>query len=201
MVHAQWQHAWPLKEILNLSNHVIVIENRSHSELNLSEQNFLETALGALPGSRQTSAPDFTAALQSEHAAQALLVFPLLIPKYENDCVLLLKSLERSQPFENLFALQFVLFADRPEFDPDSFSEEFWIETLDRFYDLAVPTQFLVCYQDAPSVVQFHVRASATSLFREMDNLLELKRIGVTLGELESRIDALETLRNAAPRG
>ena len=181
-----------------MSNRVILIENRSHTELTLAEQHFLETALGSLPGTRQTVSPDFAAALQSEHAPQALFVFPLLVPRYENDCILLLKTIERSQPFADLLALQFVLFADRPEFDPDSFSEEFWIETLDRFYDLAVPTQFIVCYKDAPNVVQFHVRASATSLFREMDSLLELRRIGATLVELEGRIEALETRKTAS---
>jgi hypothetical protein len=184
-----------------MANRIFLIENRSYRDLTPSRQDQLEGSCSRVPGARMQREQDVRMLLQSQHFSDGVLVVPVGIPEFQDDISTILKLVERTRPHTHIFGLCFALMAARKSFDVDSLGEPYWIEMLDRFYDQAVPTGFVTFYKEAAQVQQFQLCASISGLFREIDSISELRRIGATVQELEVRLSEFEAFQTGLPGG
>lgn len=180
-----------------MSNRIHVIETRSYRALPLAAQSHLDAALSLVPGARCQRFESLLECLQSDAFSDGVVYLPVLVPSHENDVLLALRTLEKNMPLPCLFGLQIVLWAEQDQFSPDALADPFWIETMDKFYDQAVPVNFTVVYRDAPQVQLFQIASGISGLFRDVDSLKELRRIGNVLADMEERISLLEQVASA----
>ena len=175
-----------------MTNKIVLIKNRSYRNASSGQQDLLDNSLKRVCGAKIFSGVALPKELDASDLGDCVFVIPILIPEFQQDVLEILKALERRQPLPAIVAVQFLLIPEADAFHPDSLLEPFWIDTLDRFYDQAIPTSFVALYQDVAQVQLFQVSAAVSGLFRDVDNIGELRRINATLEELEQRLGALE---------
>ena len=183
-----------------MSGKVVVVENASFKEMSSSRQYQLDAAVKLVAGSRKESVLSFESYVE-ELKSQAhvssnvqsigqVIVLPVLLPREEQWAPRLVKLLTEKMPFSNLFGMVFLLVGEE-QFSPESLLDAYWVDVLDSLYDIAIPTSICVWHQCPPAVESFSLAANLSSLFREMDSLLELAELGKTVRHLEFQISTL----------
>lgn len=99
-------------------------------------------------------------------------------------------ALLRSRPIAVLCSVCFVLVLDSPNVSHE-WLDSFWIDTLDEFSELAVPSSFVVWNDPDSHLKVFRVVSAISSLVREIENLSELSRLDERIGEMEAMIEKL----------
>jgi len=193
-----------------VSGKIVIIENESWRSLDAARQDQIEGCLRLVAGARRSSAPSLLEALAEGAGASprtfplrgsAISLFPVLLPSQEASALALVRALERAMPFKNLFGLVVLLIGEEG-FAGDSLMDSFWVDVLDGLYDIAVPTHVVAWHGGQAAVEGFQLAASASALIRELDSLEELARLSGMLGDLETRVDDVESrtsVRGADP--
>lgn len=176
-----------------MSGRLRIVENESWRRLEAARQEQVETCLRMVAGARLGFVDSLLDSLGEASSAAAVYVFPVIIPREEPRAAALARALERAMPFARPFGLALLLVGEEG-FVPDSLLDSFWVEVLDGFYDIAIPTAVVVWAGSPAGVESFQLAATTSSLFRELDSLAELGRLTALLGDLESRVDALDAM-------
>lgn len=171
-----------------MANRVFLVENEFFNSLNLSLKNHIETSCRSVPGAKLKRCASFKDFLGSAEFQKGVVVVPLAAPDIEGTVDETLRTLQVKSPFPDFFALQFLLLCENSNFSPESLIELEWVEKLDSFYDVAVPTCFTAFYKDIPAVQTFQLAASVTSLLRQLDGLEELRKLSEAVTQLEKQI-------------
>lgn len=173
-----------------MSGRVRIVENESWRRLDASRQDQVETCLRLVAGARLGFVDSLLDSVSEASGASTVFIFPVIIPREETRTVALTRALEKAMPFARPFGLALLLVGEE-DLVPDSLLDSFWVEVLDDFYDIAIPTAVVVWAGSPAGVEAFQLAAAVSSLFRELDSLAELGRLTALLGTLESRVDAL----------
>lgn len=176
-------------------NRVLLVSTASARDLSTARHAHLEAACRLVPGARLEDAGPWRELVARGLPECGVLVFPLLLPGGEKEPTSLLEELARRAPHATLFGVLCIVMADEG-FEAQELLSLPWIETLDRFYDQAVPASFIALPGLSPAVEAFQTAAALSGLFREIDSLQELRRIGALVRSLEDQVHATErTLR------
>jgi hypothetical protein len=174
-----------------MTNHILLLENESLKCQTAGFRNHIEISLNRTIGAKLELISTLAKAKELAKRKDCVFAIPISLPSHFTEIGMIKTDLERSMPLTKLIAICFLLLPEK-KFTEESLLSAEWVNTLDAFYDQAIPTQFVFLGDTTPSAQSFHMSASMASLFRDIDNLKELQRIESTLTELESRIAALE---------
>lgn len=176
-----------------MTNHITLIENLNWKTLSSAAQFHIENSLSRVIGSKLGREKDLAKLISSPHFVDSVIVCTISIPDAEDEADRLLTEMAKNLPVSAIFGIAFILIPSS-SFSPSSLTECKWIERLDRFYDQAIPCHFIAFYGDCIEVQEFHLVSGISSLFRDIDNLREIRRIESTLSDIEGKIVKLEKL-------
>jgi hypothetical protein len=179
-----------------MTNRIVLVENSNWKELNSSRQFHIESTLKRVVGAKVFRSASPTEFLSSKNVTDAVFAIPVFIPEQAEHFDRTLREIEKLLPSPNFFALIFLIMPST-SFHPTTLSDSTWIERLDRFYDQAIPVHFVILHDGATEIQEFHVVSGVSSLFRDLDNLRELKRIETTVSDLERKVEKLERLQHS----
>lgn len=174
-----------------MANRIYLIETESFRKLDAAPQAHLEACSKLVPGVKLRRVSSFGLLASNEDFKDGVVLVPLLASSAREGVASLLNEIEDLQPFSTYFAIQFVIIGTEKAFKPEHLLELDWVEELDKFYDIAIPTSFVVFYRDDANVQSFQLAASMSSLLRQIDSLEELRRLGREVAKLESLVDSI----------
>jgi hypothetical protein len=174
-----------------MTNRILLVENTNWKNLDHSHQFHIESTLKRVVGAKVFRSSSPNEFLLSNPSTDAVFALPVIIPERTEDIDITLREIEKILPSPNFFGLIFLLIPSA-SFHPTTLSDSMWIERLDRFYDQAIPAHFVILDNGTSEIQEFHVISGVSSLFRDLDNLKELRRIEATVSELERKVESLE---------
>jgi hypothetical protein len=174
-----------------MTSTVYVVANQSYHELEAARQAHLEMSLRRVCGSRFDFCDSVGDVISVEDFSDSIFVVPVLLPHHHGDVESVRREIARYVPVSGLFGVLFALFAG-DGFSPDDLLGGEWVDMIDSLYEQAVPTLFIVLHGDQAQIQTFHLVSTVSALFRDLDNLQELRRISEVLYDLEDRVGNLE---------
>lgn len=178
-------------------NLIHLMENASYKELDAARQEHLCASFRLVAGVQLRSFEKLKELLEPGNVRDAVIAIPVLLPARRGQVAEAKRILESFQPLPHFLGVHFVLYGG-VGFAAQSLFDAEWVETLDAFYDQAVPTGFTVMHGGLGQVESFQLAATTSGLLRAIDSLHELRRVGEQVSALESRLQELE---KAALRG
>ncbi len=174
-----------------MNSTVYVVTNQSYHELDAARQAHLEMSLRRVCGVRFANCDSVGEVISVEDFSDCVFVVPVLLPRFDGELESVRREIARYVPVSGLFGMLFVLCAGEG-FSPDDLLADRWVDLIDALYEQAVPTSFVVMHGDGAQVQTFHIVSTVSALFRDLDNLQELRRISEVLYDLEDRVGNLE---------
>lgn len=175
-----------------MANRIFLIENDFYHSLDVALQAHIETACNLVPGARLKRFSSFDELIMGSEFRDGVVLVPISLPDDSNQVEHVRKSIEKNIPFSVFFAVQFLLLPEGKGFHPDILTEAEWVERLDAFYDIAVPSGFVVFFRGLPQVEAFHVASSISGLLRQIESLEELRKLSAQVSELEESVERLQ---------
>lgn len=170
-----------------------LVTTESWDNLEHSRRAHIEAALRMVCGTRMFTVPSLAGDLVAESEPDSVFILPVLIPSQQISIDVAWQEILRVLPSARIFGVLFILIPDEANFSTRLLLEPFWIETLERLYDQAIPTEFLVFEQAHPQIDWFHTVMTVTGLVRSIDNIREIQRINDAIENLEERLNHLGT--------
>ncbi len=174
-----------------MANTIVLIENTSLKQQGTSFQEHIEQSLKRVVGAKMERTLTLAKAMDWPRRKDCVFAIPVSVPDNFSDINNILKAIRKNLPTPCLFGICFLLIPNK-SFQTETLLENAWVNTIDSFYDSAIPVQFIVMHGDSHAVQWFHVSVAMASLFRDLDNLREMERINTTLSNLEARIEVIE---------
>lgn len=174
-----------------MANKLIFIENHSYRSLDQSKQAHLVVQLKSIPGAQCRlfkSIPDY---LDSQFENNCVFCIPVMVPDHQKIITETYQYLRHKMPLPYFIGVQFVILTHSPSFNAFSLSQAEWIETLDQFYDQAIPVAFVVWGQEKEIIEAFHMRSMISGLFRDLDSFDELRKLHASVKNLEEQMSKL----------
>lgn len=176
-----------------MANNVILLKNTFYEALSDGWHLFFGSIHRSVPGTKLREVANFINFSESMDAGRKGVV---VVPVDCSDKVFIeqfAKNLEAHKPYPYFFGVIFVLLKGAiADASSDMLTDTFWIETLDRFYDQAIPVQFVSCFGNDTNAHTFNLAAAISSLLRQIDSLDELKRLAIAVDDLEEKVTAFE---------
>lgn len=172
-------------------NKIFLWENDCFKNENVSSQNHLEQSLKRIPGAKLVVFPGWKDFFL-ENKSPAVIAIPARLPQDTKTIETTLSEIKRHLPSPFFFAIQFVFYPDSKSFNPDTLHESSWVDLLDKYYDQAVPTNFVFFSKESAPVQSFQLAASVSGLLRDLDTLKELDRLWDEIHSLEDKFNELE---------
>jgi hypothetical protein len=174
-----------------MTNQIVLIENQSYQQTTTGEQHHIETALKRVVGSRLERTQTIAKAMDMAKRKDCVFAVPVKVPHHFPDIEKTRAEILKRLPSPCLFAVCFLILPT-DGFSDTTLLEPHWTETIDTFYDQAIPVQFVALHGASHAIQLFHTNSAIASLFRDIDNLKEMHRIERTLSNLEERIQNIE---------
>lgn len=177
-----------------MANRIVIFKHQTdYQQLSDGWQLLLDGLNQFVPGSKMESVARLDAldrVLSVEK--QGILIVPMVGAKHEKVARMQLE-LRSQMPFPFFMAIVFVLIEDNQKsLTSKNVMSHKWVETVDSFYDQAVPVQFLYCSGADADAHTFNIAASLSSLLRQLDSLAELRKLNDAVVDLESQIKKIQ---------
>lgn len=177
-----------------MANRIVIFKHQTdYQQLSDGWQLLLDGLNQFVPGSKMESVArldTLSRVLSAEK--QGILVVPMLGAKHEKVARMQLE-LRSQMPFPFFMAIVFLLIEDdQKSLTSKNVIQSNWVETLDSFYDQAVPVQFLYCTGGDADAHTFNIAASLSSLLRQLDSLTELRKLNDAVVELETQMKNIQ---------